>query len=169
MYDCRRAADVTSLSEGRLWRMDRASFKHVLCEASMRHNSELSEFLKTVEIFRDVSDAERTRLAACVKRLQFSPGDVIIKQFEEASSLFIIREGKVALMRTQADGVDVEMMQLGRGALLAPECRDTLEARGNNVRLLHHDDIHAVDFPALGESAHLLVLLCTEHPRPRYP
>src|SRR5438477_10877903 len=53
--------------------------------------------LDGVEIFHDLGDAERARLAAEVETLNLKRGDVLVRQGEMADALYVVVTGRFAV------------------------------------------------------------------------
>jgi NTE family protein len=60
--------------------------------------SQVSEHgLDGVEIFRDLEDAERARLAAELETLNLKRGDVLVRQGETADALYVVVTGRFSV------------------------------------------------------------------------
>jgi CRP/FNR family transcriptional regulator, cyclic AMP receptor protein len=75
----------------------------------------VAEFLKTVRIFRQLSDEALREMSECFKVRKYRKNNLII--FEEDAGLlfFVIRSGKVKISRISQQGEEVILAILGQG------------------------------------------------------
>jgi small-conductance mechanosensitive channel/CRP-like cAMP-binding protein len=50
-------------------------------------------WIERIDLFAPLAEEERTLLQQCARRLTFTPGDAVVEQGQEGSSLFVIHEG----------------------------------------------------------------------------
>jgi len=74
-------------------------------------------YLKTVEIFRDLSDEELEALTSSVTNIPCATGKIFYGPEESGEALFIIKEGKVQLYRISPDGRKLVTSTLGPGTI----------------------------------------------------
>jgi putative ABC transport system ATP-binding protein len=85
----------------------------------------ICEFLKGVEVFKNLTPNELTHVAEHMSRRQFMPGEVIIREGDVGEELFLISDGEV-----QVEREGHEVARLGSGeffgelALLSGEPRN---------------------------------------------
>ncbi len=77
--------------------------------------SELKSFLKSIEIFQDLSDTDINEIANTLNIKKFSTGDFIIKQGEEGDSIFVILQGSVRVFYDDEIGKVIELAYLTKG------------------------------------------------------
>jgi CRP/FNR family cyclic AMP-dependent transcriptional regulator len=74
-------------------------------------------YLKTVEIFRDLSDEDLEALERSITNIPCATGKIFYGPEESGEALFIIREGKVQLYRISPDGRKLVTSTLGPGTI----------------------------------------------------
>jgi len=140
MYGKPRAATVTAKTGGVLWAMDRKSFRAILIKSSM---SSLKRTLRSVEILKSLTASQMTRLQDLLTEVSFKPNEYVITQGDDSSNMYIIAEGKVRITKSQDDGEEAFLMELGQGsyfgerALLRNERRAANVIASSEVKLLY--------------------------------
>jgi putative ABC transport system ATP-binding protein len=94
----------------------------------------ICEFLKTVDVFKNLTPIELTNVAEKVTKRQFVAGDVVIRQGEAGEDFFLISDGTVEVMR---EGHDVA--RLGAGDFFGEAALITGEPR--NATVVAHDNL----------------------------
>jgi CRP-like cAMP-binding protein len=115
------------------------------------------EELRSVPLFRDISDAGLDRLAACVGEIDCEPGQVLALPGDPGSGMFVILDGRVSV---ETRGGRFELGPgdfFGEIALLRPDIERVGRVRAaTHVRCL---GIPREDAIALVESEHALTLV----------
>ncbi len=73
------------------------------------------DFLREVDILRDLTPDEMLWLKDTTEMVLFEPGQLIYNQSDEAEVLFILKRGRVQLYRTTSDGKKLEIATIGAG------------------------------------------------------
>ena len=79
------------------------------------HQRMVSNLIRHSRILSAVEPSKRPELVARFKTLTFNPGDVLVRQGEEAGRLFLIASGDVEVRGTDADGDGVILAHSGPG------------------------------------------------------
>src|SRR6185503_6861686 len=82
-------------------------------EQAREHQDRLS-VLKRIEIFAPLDDSHREVLAQGIRSVNFAGGEAIIRQGEPGDSLYVLKEGEVAI-RVAVDGAEREVAKLKTG------------------------------------------------------
>jgi putative ABC transport system ATP-binding protein len=94
----------------------------------------ICEFLKTVDLFKNLTPIELTNVAEKVAKRQYVAGDVIIRHGEEGEDFFLISDGTVEVMR---EGHDVARLGagefFGEAALITGEPRNATVVANDNL------------------------------------
>ena len=94
----------------------------------------ICEFLKTVDLFKNLTPIELTNVAEKVTKRQFIAGDVVIRQGEAGEDFFLISDGTVEVMR---EGHDVARLGagdfFGEAALITGEPRNATVVANDNL------------------------------------
>jgi aspartate ammonia-lyase len=86
--------------------------------------NEMQDFLKHVELFKDLTVDEMVQLEKIIEKKFFKQDSFLFKENIERHSLYIIREGKVALLKQVNLGTEKQLVQfgpfdfIGEGALI---------------------------------------------------
>ncbi|KAI3660200.1 hypothetical protein MP638_004474 [Amoeboaphelidium occidentale] len=116
MYNTKRAATITALSDGVLWAVDRVTFRRVVTNSSFRKRKMYECFLKSVPILSALEPNEISKIADALEPVEFDEGDVIIEQGQPGDSFYIMVEGDAIVTKKDSeDGDAVEVMKLGSG------------------------------------------------------
>ncbi|GEM_PF-1843970 len=77
------------------------------------HN--LTDFIKKIDIFKDLPDQEIAQIANALNIRKFYSGDVIIRQNEEGDSIFLLLKGSVRIYFDDDIGKSIELAYLTKG------------------------------------------------------
>jgi len=130
MYGKPRAATVTAKTDGVLWAMDRRSFRAILLKSS---GAEIKHTLRSVEMLKSLSNIQLNTLQDKLSEVAYKPDEYVIKQGDDGSNMYIIMEGGVRITKTQADGTDAPLMELGSGSYFGERALLQNEKRAANV------------------------------------
>ena len=120
-----RAAGYQELADQRLAQAslgaagDSESVELVLEEPAEAHVVSMMdgfELLKETTLFKELSLEEMKTIYHLSEPVQFLPGQVLVEQDQPGLALFIVREGRVSVVRLGADGSQHELAELGVGA-----------------------------------------------------
>jgi CRP-like cAMP-binding protein len=89
--------------------------------------------LRCVDIFRVLSDAERHGLAEHAIHRLFAPGEIIVRQGDDSTELYVIERGEVVVSVDRA-GTAVEVARLGSGKFFGEMALVTGDRRQATVR-----------------------------------
>ena len=94
----------------------------------------ICEFLKTVDIFKNLTPIELTNVAEKMTKRQFVAGDVVIRQGETGEEFYLISDGSVEIMR---EGEDVARLGagdfFGEASLITGEPRNATVVANDNL------------------------------------
>jgi len=93
MYNCPRAATVKAATDGVLWAVDRATFRHIVVANAAKERRKREEWLEQVPILANLTKRERSQVADCLVTQEFKDGDYVIRAGERGDSFFIIESG----------------------------------------------------------------------------
>jgi CRP-like cAMP-binding protein len=97
-----------------------------------------------MELFHALQPEELKRLARSLKDVPFAPGEALVRQGDEADSLYIIARGRVSV-RVLIDGAEKEVAQLSQGSYFGEMGLMTGEPRNATVQALNHVDTYHLD------------------------
>src|ERR671917_468727 len=107
-----------------------------------------AEFLATVPLFSSLDTAELARFAELLREKSFTKGAVILFEHDPGDALFILRQGRVKVVRVGEDGREVILGVLGPGqhfgelALIDDQPRSAyvIAMEDSALLMLHRDD-----------------------------
>ncbi|GAB9477453.1 hypothetical protein Gpo141_00014529, partial [Globisporangium polare] len=126
VYNCPRQATISCAQAGRLWALDRITFRRLVARNQMDQIGECKNALKKVELLKQLTDSQLSQLAEAAQIVTFTKGERIIKKGERGNVLYIIKTGTVVCSDV-GDGRGMESVRLsdneyfGERALLADE------------------------------------------------
>ncbi|KUF97244.1 hypothetical protein AM588_10011330 [Phytophthora nicotianae] len=95
VYNCPRTASVTCSQPGRLWALDRVTFRRLVARIQSEQIGECKSALRNVSILHALTDTQLNQLAEAAQFVKFTKGDRIIKKGERGNVLYIIKSGAV--------------------------------------------------------------------------
>ncbi|XP_002159162.1 cAMP-dependent protein kinase type II regulatory subunit isoform X1 [Hydra vulgaris] len=114
LYNCPRNATIIAKSEGVLWGLDQKTFKRIVVKATAKKRLLFEELLKTVSMLQSLTSYELMNLTDALDVETFNSEVKIISEGEEASKMYFIMEGQVAV-RVNSDGIKKEIIRLEKG------------------------------------------------------
>jgi CRP/FNR family transcriptional regulator, cyclic AMP receptor protein len=96
--------------------------------AVRKKGRDLVDFLKQVNLFKDLPQGDLKRLARVVHERVYGNGEYIYEQGNPGVALYIVREGIVEITRRKRDGEEVSLARIG-----PPDSFEELAAVGAEV------------------------------------
>ncbi len=114
--------------------------------ASWRGNTEDSGLLliERSHLFKSISDDDGKRLLEAGERVRFSPGETIMREGEEGSTFYLLKEGRVEVS-TLREGERVVLSTLSPSAIFGEVSLLTKSKRTADVIAM--DEVEAMEFP----------------------
>jgi cAMP-dependent protein kinase regulator len=115
IYGTPRAATVKAKTTVKLWAIDRDTYRRILMGSIIRKRKLYEQFLSKVSILESLDEYERLTIADALTPVEFSDGDIVVKQGEPGDNFYVIEEGTaVVLQQRSADEPQVEVGRLGK-------------------------------------------------------
>lgn len=100
MYNCPRTATVRSIADGRLWVIDRSTFRSILIQDSIKKREKYEAFLRGIPLFSALEPYERAKIADALEPVTFQAGKTILKQGDVSDDrFFVIESGDVVFWK----------------------------------------------------------------------
>ncbi|KAM5141095.1 cGMP-dependent protein kinase 1 isoform 2-T2 [Mantella aurantiaca] len=116
LYNCTRTATVKTLTNVKLWAIDRQCFQTIMMRTGLIKHTEYMEFLKSVPTFQSLPEEILSKLADVLEETHYECGDYIIRQGARGDTFFIISKGKVNVTREDSPSEDpIFIRTLGKG------------------------------------------------------
>jgi CRP-like cAMP-binding protein len=106
----------------------RALFGSLPERVAPKKGRDLVDFLKQVNLFKDLSQGDLKQLARVVHERMYGDGEYIYEQGNPGVALYIVREGVVEITRRKRDGEEVSLARMG-----PPDSFEELAAVGAEV------------------------------------
>lgn len=104
MYNAPRAATCRASSDCKLWALDRVSFKVIVVAAAMQKRELYKSFLEKVDILSSLNEMEVMTLADSLAEEKYDDGAIIFNQGDEGNYFYIVKQGTVKCLQTDAEG-----------------------------------------------------------------
>jgi len=116
MYNTPRAATIQATSDAVVWCVDRLTFRKTVNSHNYRKRKLYEGFIKSVPLLSTLSPLEISKVADCLEPVEFSDGQVVIRQGEHGDHFYIIVHGTVEItLKKSEDAPAVSGGSLGRG------------------------------------------------------
>ena len=79
----------------------------------MATESERLEFLRGIPVFAGVEDAALSELAAGITETTFKAGELVFREKESGSEMFVIQSGRVAVIKHLGQARETNLATLG--------------------------------------------------------
>ncbi len=113
--------------------------------------SERADLLRRVDFLTALSDAQRATLARRSMLRMYAAGETIVRQGDDGAEMYLVHDGKVAVVREKAGQGDAELAQLGPGMFFGEMALVTGERRTATVRAAVACSMLVIDHEALRE------------------
>ncbi|KAI4874244.1 hypothetical protein NFI96_007730 [Prochilodus magdalenae] len=127
LYNCTRTATVKTLTNVKLWAIDRQCFQTIMMRTGLIKHAEYMEFLKSAPFLCLL-------FPPCGMQTHYEDGDYIIRQGARGDTFFIISKGKVTVTREDSPSQDaVYLRSLGKGDWFGEKALQGEDIRTANV------------------------------------
>ncbi|XP_045926914.1 cGMP-dependent protein kinase 1 isoform X1 [Micropterus dolomieu] len=134
LYNCTRTATVKTLTNVKLWAIDRQCFQTIMMRTGLIKHTEYMEFLKSVPTFHGLQEDILSKLADVLEETHYENGEYIIRQGARGDTFFIISKGKVNVTREDMpNGDPVYLRSLGKGDWFGEKALQGEDIRTANV------------------------------------
>lgn len=104
LYNAPRAASIISKTVATCFTLDRATFNHIVRDASMQRRTQFEEFLNKVPVLSTLDQYEKGKIAECLESVRYESGDFVIKEGDHGSQFFLIEEGTAEALKLSSSG-----------------------------------------------------------------
>ncbi|XP_035255540.1 cGMP-dependent protein kinase 1-like isoform X2 [Anguilla rostrata] len=134
LYNCTRTATVKTLTNVKLWAIDRQCFQTIMMRTGLIKHSEYMEFLKSVPTFQGLPEETVSKLADVLEETHYENGEYIIRQGARGDTFFIISKGKVNVTREDWPSEEPAYLRvLGKGEWFGEKALQGEDIRTANV------------------------------------
>jgi cGMP-dependent protein kinase len=147
VYDLARTATIRAKVDSRMWILHRTMFTHILRNKTIADRQAKFSFLQSVQIFGTLSGRMLAMVVDVVEEVVLGANEVVIKEGDEADSMYIIQEGFAAVSQKGASAADGESLlrdlkagdYFGERALLNEERRSATVTSTSKIKLMRLD------------------------------
>ena len=133
LHDGTRKATVRSLTECKVWMLDRQTYQQRIQVSEMEKQELYQLFLSKVQILRGLSPIEQAKIAEVLEMQTFSAGEYIIRQGEAGDRFYIVESGELECTIEQEFGPAKVVKQLAEGDYFGELALKNKEPRAANV------------------------------------
>lgn len=129
MYNTKRAATVTAVTDSVVWVVDRFTFRKIITDLNERQIGQYVGILSSVELLRPLAQYERVKIAEALEEVTYNAGETIFQQGDDGDCMFIVESGEVVVMKSTGDAAPKEVARchvgdyFGERALIKNEPR----------------------------------------------
>ncbi|XP_055354466.1 cAMP-dependent protein kinase type II-alpha regulatory subunit-like isoform X2 [Paramacrobiotus metropolitanus] len=145
MYNQPRAATVRARTAGKLWALDRETFKRIIVRGAYEKRKLYMSLMEKVDFLADLHDYEKQNVCDALVPRKYNLGEVVMKQGDQGDGMYFVESGEVVCTRNE-DGNDQEVGRAGPGqyvgelALIAGQPRAaTVTAAADGTKLAFLD------------------------------
>ena len=100
LYNAPRAANITALTDGTLFSLDRLTFNNVVRTANSNKRKMYQEFIDKIEILSSLDKSEKMKICDCLEVKMFKKDELVIKQGDVGSNFYMIQYGEAQAIKT---------------------------------------------------------------------
>uniref|UniRef100_A0A8C7L1D1 cGMP-dependent protein kinase n=1 Tax=Oncorhynchus kisutch TaxID=8019 RepID=A0A8C7L1D1_ONCKI len=93
LYNCTRTATVKTLTNVKLWAIDRQCFQTIMMRTGLIKHTEYMDFLKSVPTFHELPEEILSKLADVLEETHYEDGEYIVRQGATGDTFFIVSKG----------------------------------------------------------------------------
>lgn len=112
MNDQPRAATVQAATDGKLWAMDRKTFRVLMLSTGETKFQKYESFLKSVPMLAKLKEQEQANIVEAFVAKSFQKDDIIFQQGETPDGMYFVQIGLVSIQLKQETGENVEIAVL---------------------------------------------------------
>jgi small-conductance mechanosensitive channel/CRP-like cAMP-binding protein len=157
LVDYAQLLEIDSQVRERMWyALERASLKvaypvirqHQYGAGPLSHPEQskgIDAAIARTDLFAPLSDAERQRLAVGARRRPYAPGETVMRQGDDGSSMFLVESGRCGVTQKSATGESQRLAVLEPGMSFGEIAFLTGEPRSATVRALTEAALIEID------------------------
>lgn len=98
MYNVPRAATIRAVTDGRLWVLDRETFRKIVLKSAYLKRERYQALIEKVAFLKELNSYAKLDLADSLVSKYFSDGETIFNQGDDADGMYFIEIGSVCLI-----------------------------------------------------------------------
>ncbi|KAK5641360.1 hypothetical protein RI129_009907 [Pyrocoelia pectoralis] len=134
LYNCKRTATIKAATDCKLWAIERQCFQTIMMRTGLIRQAEYTDFLKSVPIFKNLSDDTLIKISDVLEETYYSYGDYIIRQGARGDTFFIISKGRVKVTIKQPNSSEEKYIRtLAKGDFFGEKALQGDDLRTANI------------------------------------
>ncbi|KAF5288540.1 hypothetical protein FQA39_LY15408 [Lamprigera yunnana] len=134
LYNCKRTATIQAATDCKLWAIERQCFQTIMMRTGLIRQAEYTDFLKSVPIFKNLSEDTLIKISDVLEETFYSYGDYIIRQGARGDTFFIISKGTVKVTIKQHNSPDEKYIRtLSKGDFFGEKALQGDDLRTANI------------------------------------
>ncbi|KAL4494637.1 hypothetical protein ABPG72_004539 [Tetrahymena utriculariae] len=111
LYNTPRAATIIAQTNSVLYSLDRDTFNNIVKDAAAKKRERYEEFLKKIEILKEMDPYERNKIADALKTITLKKDSLVVKEGENGDDFYMIEEGTLQALKTLKPGGQPEVVK----------------------------------------------------------
>ncbi|CAG7830151.1 unnamed protein product [Allacma fusca] len=145
LYNCQRTATIKAATPCKLWAVKRQSFQTIMMKSGMMRQAEYIDFLKSVPIFKKLSDESLNKLVDRIEEMTYENGQYIVRQGARGETFFIIARGRVKVtMKSEGETDEKFVRSLHRGDFFGEKALQGDDLRTANIICDDEDGVNCL-------------------------
>ncbi|XP_028325238.1 cGMP-dependent protein kinase 2 [Gouania willdenowi] len=144
LYNCKRTATVTAVSQAHIWALDRQSFQNIMMRTEQAKHTAHFNFLRSVSLLHQLPEEKIARIVDCLEEDYFEKGEYIIREGEEGNTFFIIAKGEVVVTQSTDGFTEPQQIKTLRvGDYFGEKALISEDVRSANI-ICNENDTHCL-------------------------
>ena len=138
LYNDKRTADVTAITDCETWVLSGVVFKQIIAQNQIKRRNVNLQYLEQVQLFDGLDQYDKLKLIDGLKIVNIGPGEYVFHQGDKGDHFYIIDEGQVECGQQNDSDTNFELVRtLGKSEhfgeiALINNVRRTLSVRANS-------------------------------------
>ncbi|UYV77787.1 PRKG1 [Cordylochernes scorpioides] len=133
LYNCTRTASVRTLTDCKLWAIERQCFQTIMMRTVLQRQAEYTDFLKSVPTFKNLNEDILIKITDVLEEATYTQGEYIIRQGARGDTFFIISRGKVKVTIKSDNEEEKYVRTMGRGEFFGEKALQSEDVRSATI------------------------------------
>lgn len=115
LHNTPRAATIRAMTDGVLWAVGRATFKHILYKSANEKRATYEQFLANVPVLQNLTSYEILQVSDALVSKNYKKGQYIITQGDKGDGMYFIEKGTVGIFIQDDEDKYIEIKKIDSG------------------------------------------------------